>query len=325
MKMRKGFTLVELLVVIAIIGMLVGLLLPAVQMAREAARRSQCANHMRQMALACHTYMSSDGSFPPGAEKNDYFPQISSASGAYGLFVFILPYIEQASLYEQIDFEKDSCWYQNSHFDSPLMQTVISTYVCPSFPEDAFSPRPNTYKSGALCFYNGVAGAVRKRSENEEKSADDPNTYSDTTQIFSSSTGDIPNNGIFFWGKKIKPSQVSDGLSNTLMLGEIPCPQIREYTEVISHEYPYYARPWLIATNGNSNRGFYNSKVCENRINSVEKTTSYNYLPFGSYHSGGATFARGDGSVSFVSEGIDFQLYRNLATRNEKETLFGEY
>lgn len=326
MTRRKGFTLVELLVVIAIIGMLVGLLLPAVQMAREAARRSQCSNNMRQIALACHTYMSSNNeSLPPGVEKKSY-DGMPIGYGGYGIFTFILPYIEQSTLYDAIDFDRSAANYQTQMEKNPICGTVIQTYICPSFSGEAKNTEAdvvNPYLYGALSLYNGVAGAVRTAVDNNTKSSKDKNDYKITPESQKSKCqeGDIPDNGCFFWGKSIKLRAISDGTTNTLMIGEIPAANIHRI-QTSWNSFPFYARSWLVGANTGGNKGFYSAKVCELKLNEATSEGKFNYQPFGSEHSGGGHFARADGSASFMSDRIDFHLYRNLATRNGGEMMW---
>ena len=137
---RGGFTLVELLVVIAIIGVLMSLLLPAVQAAREAARRARCVNTLRQLALAAHNYHDAVGSFPPAILLSQYDPSRARYRGA-GLFVFLLSYIEQEGLYAQWDFADP-----NKNFDGGLQSRAAQgpNLLCPSEPE---SDNPLYYSS----------------------------------------------------------------------------------------------------------------------------------------------------------------------------------
>ena len=140
---RNGFTLVELLVVIAIIGVLVGLLLPAVQAAREAARRMQCSNNLKQLGLACHNYESSFSKFPPSAIVN-FSVTSTGNNGSWGVHGRILPFLEQGNLYQSIDV--------NIAWDSQMAinNLKIPTYACPSDPgsdlvRDPGSGRPLLY------------------------------------------------------------------------------------------------------------------------------------------------------------------------------------
>ncbi|MDO4576052.1 MAG: DUF1559 domain-containing protein [Planctomycetia bacterium] len=299
-----AFTLVELLVVIAIIGMLVGLLLPAVQQAREAARRMSCSNNMRQIGLACHTYAAGHNEkLPPGSDK------INDGNGRFSFLAYILPNVEQLALYQQIDFQATgtAAWnYMSSQ--SEIAATLIPTYVCPSFGENPVSTKAS-HEFGALSTYNGNAGAIRKASEGR----------TETVLVRKCVVGDVPHNGLFDWGvEDIRFASVRDGLSNTLMLGEIPAPKIRECVSL--NTYPYYARCWICGSYNSNTQPFYCAKVCENPINRPEnKANRMNHQSFGSQHPGGCNFAFGDGSVHFVTEGIDFTLYRDLATRNGGE------
>jgi len=324
---KHGFTLVELLVVIAIIGMLVGLLLPAVQMAREAARRSQCSNNLHQIAIACHNYATANNNqLPPGVQDKaySYYP---AGYGGYGLFTLILPYMDQGALFQQIDMEnKMATSYQGAN-DS-IGNTRIGAYICPSFPEEPVNTDASkgAYFCGALALYNGVAGAVHTANDNSGKSSDDHNTYKATpsAQLYRCTEGDVPNNGCFFFLKPVKMGSIVDGTSNTLMLGEIPAANIAKQTTNSWHTYPYYARAWIVGANSGGNRGFYSAKVAECKINKSTSSSKFNYQAFGSHHSGGAYFSRADASISFVSENIDYHLYRNLATRCGKETTWDE-
>jgi prepilin-type N-terminal cleavage/methylation domain-containing protein len=146
---RRAFTLVELLVVIAIIGILIALLLPAVQAAREAARRIQCANHFKQVGVALHNYHTAHKTFPPGMMM--WHPQTGAACGTpillhpgqsgylgFSWSAYILPYLGEESLYDMLDFVQDGVqwpnyWYEGSNREAVRMQ--IGTYLCPSDPQ----------------------------------------------------------------------------------------------------------------------------------------------------------------------------------------------
>ena len=155
---RIGFTLIELLVVIAIIGVLVGLLLPAVQAAREAARRAHCANNLKQLGIGLHGYHDVYGSLPPGRMKS-YDPRYVGSnppcSTSYidkGIFIYILPYIEQISFYSSINQSLTILGSENRTIHS----VVVSTYVCPSDPE---AGRPHLVRAGYLADFGVVENA----------------------------------------------------------------------------------------------------------------------------------------------------------------------
>ncbi|MDO4582534.1 MAG: DUF1559 domain-containing protein [Planctomycetia bacterium] len=322
--MKRGFTLVELLVVIAIIGMLVGLLLPAVQMAREAARKMQCSNNQKQMGVAVHTYISANNEkFPIGVLKN--------GSDPFGLFTFLLPYIEQASLYERIseitnDFGEGSDYvsYYNlmdSDEGEGIAETVINTYICPSWPDET---KWENDRDQGLCLYQGVGGVIRANHESDKKEDGSGDYYpqtqtSDLCVNDSGEFGNVPRNGIFEYGKAVRIGAVKDGMSNTLMIGEF-------VHRDPDGGFPGNVRPWLYG--GYNNRAAFSFKVitADNPLcdKEVVRTSGgahpFNHLPFGSHHTGGAHFARGDGSASFVSSRIDMKVYKNLGTRNGGES-----
>lgn len=325
---RSAFTLVELLVVIAIIGVLVSLLLPAVQAAREAARRSQCTNNLKQMALACQNYMSSNKDRLPMGFAGK--PEASGANyNKRGLFTEMLPFMEQQSIYDNIVFD-----YGSNPFNpvDPMANEVIPGYVCPSWSEPvviAGQAPVEPYKDGALTLYAGVAGAI---------TADvDP---SDTKQLVPSGFGDLPTNGAFLMvqdrlpgtndegpvGRARKGSQITDGQSNSLLIGEFvdrPC-QLASNCE----EPPGYIRPWIYA-------GFihapYSIRVAQSPPGTVFDTISksgvaFNHRPFGSMHAGGVTlFALVDSSVQSLTSDIDINVYQSLATVNGGEVFSGGF
>lgn len=129
---RNAFTLVELLVVIAIIGVLVALLLPAVQQAREAARRSQCINHLKQLALALHNHHDTYGKFPPGGNYDDMDGPSNPIPTHHTWITHTLPFMEQSSLYEMIDLDESSYLQLMPDGVTPIRRTEIATLLCPS-------------------------------------------------------------------------------------------------------------------------------------------------------------------------------------------------
>ena len=196
---RRAFTLVELLVVIAIIGVLVALLLPAVQAAREAARRMSCSNNMKQIGLAMHSYHDSQGAFPPGWIEDG--PSRATAPNLFGWGTFILPYIEEQELYNQFDFDIALNQSPNINF----IGQVITIYRCPtdSAPEmvgtDAFGTYFPAIPAHARSSYvaSGVNFALCDYSANEHL-----------------------NTGAFFRNSGTRIRKIDDGTAHTLLIGE---------------------------------------------------------------------------------------------------------
>ena len=297
---RRGFTLVELLVVIAIIAMLVTLLLPAVQSAREAARRTQCINNLKQMGLACHNYASTTGGIlPPG----------SPANSMQGLFSYMLPYLEESSLYDTLDLEGTD--HHNPDMTAnPARFTLISAYVCPSYGEALFRPGADLepYKLGALTTYQGVGGAFTE--------------FQSEPIVTKSQYGDLPHNGMFGWGFDRELRQVEDGLSKSLAIGEFVH---RDFQESQFSAPPGNTRPWILGANGGV--GTYSFKVVELppnvRIDRIADGVPFNHLPFGSSHQSVTNFVMGDGSVRSIANSVDYEAFQAAATVNGQEPASG--
>ena len=290
--LRRGFTLVELLVVIAIIGILVALLLPAVQSAREAARRMQCGNNLKQIGLALHNFQTAhDETFPVGAP----------GGGEHGMWTEMLPYLEQQNIY-------DKCEFDGNTGDDPMLYTLIEFYVCPSYPhKKVYQPGSTThsYQVGAMLTYQGVAGALN-----------DPNQ-----EVKTGSHGEIPYNGMFGYERPRAISEIRDGTSSSLAVGEFV--HLDKGTSSSYAAPPGNVRAWVRGDNGSW--GSYAFKVAEYPPNAdidrIADGVAYNHLPLGSHHPGATLFVFGDGSVHGLSDTIDFDVYQALATVNGGEVI----
>jgi prepilin-type N-terminal cleavage/methylation domain-containing protein/prepilin-type processing-associated H-X9-DG protein len=296
-----GFTLVELLVVITIIGILISLLLPAVQAAREAARRAQCSNNLKQLGLAIHNYHTASGMFPVSMGYGAEGPRPSAQRNAKGWIISILPMMDQAALYQQFvpGFNGDFASGGGLAICSSAMKTQLSTLQCPS---DS-SVRQNSKSQFqwvnvevSLTSYKGVIGDTRMGGTASIHQGTMPDCHTTTGC-----------NGIFYRnnyqdGPRI--DDVRDGTSNTFMVGE-------DVPEANHHSTAFYCN------------GDYAS--CHAPLNYFPDPPTpddwWNVISFRSRHPGGADFCMADGSVRFISESIDHTLYRAVSTKAGKEVV----
>ncbi|TWT30886.1 DUF1559 domain-containing protein [Blastopirellula retiformator] len=275
---RGGFTLVELLVVIAIIGVLIALLLPAVQQAREAARRMSCSNNLKQLGLSLHNYHDTHGKFPLGCQGD---------SERTALHVAMLPFIEQANMYDQMDTKLNFSSGVNSQF----LTTKIDAYHCPSSPKQQADDNNDYYTT----HYYGVLGP--KGTNPATGSAYEADAGVDTAH------GGFSKVGIFYQDESRGMRDIIDGTSNTLAFGEI------SWSDRNGRVTRY--RPW--SRGGRVRYYCAGAKNVNDAINS-DQTSRFNDMSFGSMHPGGAMFTLADGSVRFLAETIDHDAYLSAAS-----------
>lgn len=307
---RRAFTLIELLVVIAIIAVLISLLLPAIQQAREAARRAQCNNNIRQIGLACHNYVDTYGSFPTGQSS---LAQAILGNENWSVHAYLLPFIEYQEVYEQCNFSLTAG--HESQFTA--RSNSIKTFLCPS-------------DFGASSLVDPANEHAGRNNYRASMGADwVPNEL---------------NNGMFIQLKLIKPEEVTDGLSKTALFSEKligdgddgvvtresdnfrlgPQPDAATfYQKCLEYEiagktgteqFSLHGRRW---DNGQLNTTRYNHVMTPNGL-SCGRNNGANAggaITASSRHSGGVHLLTADGSSRFVSDSIDVQVWWAIGTR----------
>jgi len=317
---RGAFTLVELLVVIAIIGVLVALLLPAVQAAREAARRMQCSNNLKQIGIALHNYHDIHKSFPYGAfNLRETWP--SSGSNWRAL---ILPFLEQNAVHSQLSFTADSHFMAGGAAGSDALQGNevlrgfrLDTYLCPSSTIDPFDIAPVSNNDGSAMniHYVGVQGAA------PPVPGADPNRGTNNC-----SQGTSCNNGLLVANETFRMSDATDGTSNTMLVSEQS-----GLVDGVNRTSNYYGgwygsrHPRTINDpNGCSDLWQTGTSCLAHALNSnvVDSGTERMYRNntiYNSQHPGGVNVLLADASIQFIAETIDFVTLKRLACRYDGE------
>ncbi|MBL8815181.1 MAG: DUF1559 domain-containing protein [Planctomyces sp.] len=312
-RLNRGFTLIELLVVIAIIAILIALLLPAVQQAREAARRTQCKNNLKQLGIAIHNYHDTYSCIP--------IADVNGAVNPVSAHARLLPYIEQSNLYNLVDFNVP---YDHVNNTVPR-NTELPAFRCPSDP----TALPATIGGRNNYFWNAGSGIV---------------------MYAAGQAGQPASNGVVFHNLRIRFADITDGLSNTAAMSEkmtgdgnngISSPRTDTYRP---GTYPNSADEALIQCNATnvtdlSLQGY--SNVGGPWLQQYHSTNQYNHVlpPNGrscmfppgriattanSQHTGGIQTLLCDGSARFVSENVDLKTWRSLGSINGGEVL-GEF
>jgi prepilin-type N-terminal cleavage/methylation domain-containing protein/prepilin-type processing-associated H-X9-DG protein len=347
MRIRRGFTLIELLVVIAIIAVLIALLLPAVQSAREAARRSQCTNNLKQIGLALHNYHSSNNGFPPA---KIYAGSCSTASnGGQGLvlnttvFTMILGFLDQTAMYNAYNFSQASsnaAWsYAPPATSGPANQVLVGTawvnttvvcsmiasYVCPSdiYPSQQH-PSIGGNQPGMRAGYNYAtttwAYSMQNAMESDYLASAGP--YTDYNCPGITGVG-MPNpnfQGAFFNDLSVDIGRIKDGTSNTFLVGES--------VQAPGKNNPWYGPFWGSGTH-TSTHGYIQTPTSPTAGATAPNGPTSIFYPkyasqplykrpyawvFSSYHPGGLNMAMCDGSVRFIKNSINLYTWFGLAT-----------
>jgi prepilin-type N-terminal cleavage/methylation domain-containing protein/prepilin-type processing-associated H-X9-DG protein len=299
-RLRCAFTLIELLVVIAIIAVLVGLLLPAVQKVREAAARTQCANNLKQIGLACHNYHDAQKSFPSGyIATASYVDGATDTSPGWGWAALLLPYVEQDNLYHQLNL---SLPVQ----DSPAIQTTLKVYLCPSD-----SPPAAAFQISDASLAPVVLAA--------------PSSYAATVGPDDSDVADPTGRGIFYRNSRTRVTDITDGTSQTVLVGDRAWSDSKGiWAGVPSGAVlrPGPLNPWQTVTAPAPTLVL----VHNNWVN-IKTDADGGLDDFSSYHTGGVNLAFADGSVHFIRsitvDGNERLAFWALGTRAGGEVIQG--
>ena len=297
-RVRSAFTLIELLVVFALIGILISLLIPAVQKVREAAQRVRCANNLKQLGLALHQYENSHGRFPP-AKVQGPFPEAGiTAAVNHGWGVFLLPHLEQSRLAEQ--YRWDLCAYDPSN--QPVASVPLKVMQCPSAePNRVMTSKPYDYGGqGACTDYAPTAGVNPVLAD--MGLADAVGNY----------------DGVLIANGTTRLAQITDGVSNTILLTEDAGRPRQWQAGVAGPDQVVAGCPWVgggnaIIVNGSTANGESRPGPCS--INCINDHEVY------SFHPAGANAVFADGTVRFLQARIHVRILARLVTRAGGEVI----
>ncbi len=302
---RRGFTLIELLVVIAIIAVLIALLLPAVQQAREAARRSQCVNNLKQLGLALHNYHDTHNALPPGWIGVTGNTSHMEGNSGFAWGAHLLPQIDQAPLYSRLNFNRE-CY--DPAFNAIALATVLPGFRCPTDPSSEFWDLGEEDNPATIIARLPTANYVGNFG------TEGPEDICETAPY---PAAQCRSDGIFYHNSSTRLRDLTDGTSNTVFLGEH-----RTDTRVST-----------VAATGIEWHSTWVGYVAEGAEAPVRFLAVADHTPnapslhiddYSSWHTGGTHFLYGDGRVRFLTENVDINLFRGMVTRSGGEVL-GEF
>jgi prepilin-type N-terminal cleavage/methylation domain-containing protein len=332
---RRGFTLVELLVVIAIIGILVGLLLPAVQAAREAARRMQCSNNLKQHGLALLNYESTHKRFPAG--YTDYFNSNPvGRDGGWSWMSAVLPFMEQNALFQSLDFNRAPYGTPGTVSDAAGRNNAAAAVPLPMFrcPSDIAPPTRAINAASP-----GGTGTIAVTSYCAMLGPFDGERCQNIGGLMQPATRNI---GVFVVNVQRKIGDLTDGTSNVFMVGEVSW---RPVVNGDGSDRQFVLGSVITSGAVNCNNGGAGVNGAFLHLRSTRKKLNGpiiggdKHAAFHSYHSGGAQFLSGDGSVRFVSENIEhtntnfdntnlngpYGLYQRVGGMNDGQVISGDF
>ena len=302
---KRGFTLIELLVVIAIIAILIALLLPAVQQAREAARRTQCKNNLKQIGIALHNYHDVHKLFPPGwIGVEDGQPAAHDGGNGAGWALQLLPHVEQAPLYKRWDPRHSIAEHENEE----LLTVSLPGFLCPSDPQRRIfhvDPEDGDHADDRVA-------ALNQDHEHEDGEIDMPSA----SYVASFGTEELDGceeipegthcegDGVFYHDSSIGLSDIIDGTSSTIAVGE----------RRSNSDLGWYST-WVGVPPGGE-------EAFQRVLGAADHTPNHRDLhfdDFSSWHTGGTQFVFADGHVRFIGDGIDVEVYKAIATIRGRE------
>ena len=281
---KHGFTLVELLVVIAIIGILIGMLLPAVQQVREAARRIQCANNVRQISLAAMNFESANMRFPSGWLSDD---SSSTSNGpGWSWATSLLPFVEQQNLASQIDFALPITDASNG----PATLETIPIFLCPSDPDPEVLDFGSTVSTPV-----GSGSGTRPSSNDSGQVLLSRSNYSGAFGNIEVEDDPFNGNGMFFGNSRVGFQDIRDGSSNTILFGE--------------RRNDLGGVTWVGVVDGIE-------EPFARVVGATDRSPNgQGFEDFRSYHPGGVNVGLADGSTQFISDGITDTIFQALGSR----------